>query len=135
VRISTHLNVRRAKKKSLSATEQAEPRIQELRRRFIEVARSLDPFRLVFLDEAASHIALTRDYARAPCGERAFGAVPRNFGTVTTMIGALDIKGVRAMMTIEGATDGEVFEAFARRQLDFPTGDNDTSPSLRPAGP
>jgi len=33
------------------------------------------------------------------------------------MIGALDVTGVRAMMTIEGATDGEVFEAFLERVL------------------
>lgn len=71
----------------------------------------------MFLDEAGSHIAMTRDYARAPRGERAPGSVPRNAGTVTTMIGALDLKGVRAMMTIEGATDGEVFETFLERML------------------
>src|SRR6266508_2815274 len=72
------------KKKSLTATEQAEPRIQELRRRFIELAKKLDPRRLVFIDEAGSHIAMTREYARAPRGERAVGSVPRNAGTVTT---------------------------------------------------
>lgn len=71
----------------------------------------------MFIDEAASHIAMTRDYARAPRGERAFGSVPRNSGTVTTMIGALDVTGVRAMMTIEGANDGEVFETFLERVL------------------
>ena len=71
----------------------------------------------MFIDEAGSHIAMTRDYARAPRGERAFASVPRNAGTVTTMIGALDVAGVRAMMTIEGATDGEVFETFLSRIL------------------
>lgn len=106
-----------AKKKTLTATEQAEPRIQELRRTFIELAKTLDPQRLVFIDEAGSHIAMTRDYARAPRGVRAVGSVPRNAGTVTTMIGALDVTGVRAMMTIEGATDGEVFETFLERVL------------------
>ena len=106
-----------AKKKSLTAIEQSEPRIQALRRRFIELAKSLDPRQLVFIDEAASHIAMTREYARAPRGERAHGAVPRNTGTVTTMIGALDMNGVRAMMTIEGATDAEVFETFLERVL------------------
>ena len=33
------------------------------------------------------------------------------------MIGALDIRGVRAMMTVEGATDTEVFETFLERVL------------------
>ncbi len=55
---------------------------------------------------------MTREYARAPRGERAHGSVLRNAGAVTTMIGALDVNGVRAMITIEGATDAEVFETF-----------------------
>ena len=60
---------------------------------------------------------MTRDYGRAPCGERVHGTVPRNRGDVTTMIGALDIRGVRALMTVEGATDAEVFEAFLKHVL------------------
>jgi transposase len=60
---------------------------------------------------------MTRDYARAPCGERVHGDVPRNRGEVTTMLGALDVGGVRAMMTVEGATDAEVFETFLERVL------------------
>jgi hypothetical protein len=31
------------------------------------------------------------------------------------MIGALDLWGVRAMMTVEGATDAEVFETFVEQ--------------------
>jgi len=33
------------------------------------------------------------------------------------MLGALDLKGARAMMTIEGATDAEVRETFVERVL------------------
>jgi len=71
----------------------------------------------VFLDEAGSRIAMTREYARAPRGERVYGSIPRSAGTVTTMIGALDLKGVRAMMTIEGAADAEGFEIVRVRAL------------------
>jgi transposase len=60
---------------------------------------------------------MTRDYAWAPCGERAHGNVPRNRGEVTTMIGALDVHGMRAMMTVEGGTDAEVFETFLEKVL------------------
>lgn len=60
---------------------------------------------------------MTRDYARALRGERAHGRVPRNRGTVTTMIGAMGLQGVRALMTVEGATDGEVFETFVEHVL------------------
>jgi transposase len=101
----------------LSATERETPRIQEWRRRFLGLTKKLDPRRLVFVDEAGSNIGMTRDYARAPRGERAPGSVPRNRGTVTTMLGALDIRGVRALMTVEGATDTDVFEAFLEQVL------------------
>ena len=50
-----------AKEKSLSATEQADPRIQKLRRWFIEVAKSLDPRRLVFLDESGKLKSILTD--------------------------------------------------------------------------
>ena len=33
------------------------------------------------------------------------------------MLGALDIRGVRALMTIEGGTDADVFEAFLQHLL------------------
>jgi transposase len=36
---------------------------------------------------------------------------------VTTVLGAIGAAGVRALMTIEGATTGEVFTAFARDVL------------------
>ena len=101
----------------MSAVERETPRIQEWRRRFLDLAKKLDPRHLVFVDEAGSNIGMTRDYARAPRGERAPGFVPRNRGTVTTMLGALDIRGVRALMTVEGGTDADVFEAFLQHVL------------------
>lgn len=101
----------------MSATERETPRIQEWRHRFLEFAKKLDPLRLVFVDEAGSHIGMTRDYARAPIGERVSGIVPRNRGNVTTMLGALDVRGVRALMTVEGGTDADVFEAFLEHVL------------------
>lgn len=43
--------------------------------------------------------------------------VPRNRGTVTTMIGALTLGGLTAMMTVEGGTDSEVFNTYLRDVL------------------
>jgi transposase len=60
---------------------------------------------------------MTREYARGLIGERVPGYAPRNRGTVTTMLGAMGIDGVLAMMTVEGATDAEVFEAFVTHLL------------------
>jgi transposase len=60
---------------------------------------------------------MTPDYAWAPRGERVSDFVPRNRGTVTTLLGALTVTGLVAMMTVEGATDAEVFEAFVQHVL------------------
>lgn len=91
--------------------------MQQLRETYRLLLSAIDPERLVFLDESGSNIAMTRDWARAPVGERATGAVPRNRGTVTTILGAIAMDGLRAMMTIEGGTTAEVFDAFVQHCL------------------
>ena len=77
----------------------------------------MDPRDLFFLDEAGSHIAMTRTHARSPVGERAHGKVPRSRGTVTTILAALTLSGIAAVATIEGATDTQVFTAFVEQIL------------------
>ena len=79
--------------------------------------RLLDPGRLVFVDECSTNIALTRLYARAPRGERAFGKAPRNWGKNVTLIASLSTEGVRAAMSVEGATDGAAFESYVKHFL------------------
>jgi transposase len=71
----------------------------------------------VFLDEAGSNIAMTRDYARSESGERAHDKVPRNRGDVTSMLGALSLKGLTAIMTVDGGTSAEVFQVFVEQVL------------------
>ncbi len=65
---------------------------------------------LAFVDETGTHTAMTRQRARAPRGQRAYGRVPRNRGTVTTLIAALTPNGMGAAMSIGGATRADVFE-------------------------
>lgn len=67
---------------------------------------------MIFLDECGSHIALTPLYARAPRGQRAFGAVPRNRGKNTTLIACLSLTGIQAPLILEGAVDTDVFERY-----------------------
>lgn len=71
----------------------------------------------MFLDEAGSNIAMTRDYARSESGERAHDKVPRNRGTVTSMLGALSLQGLIAMMTVDGGTSADVFQVFVEQVL------------------
>ena len=65
---------------------------------------------------------MTPLYSRAKVGERAFGKVPRNHGTNLTVVGAVALDGVRAIMAYEGGTTKEAFLRFVREAL---------TPSLR----
>ena len=60
---------------------------------------------------------MTRLYGRAPRGQRVGESVPRNYGPNVTMIGALSLAGLEAVMTIAGATDGDVFRAYVEQVL------------------
>lgn len=73
--------------------------------------------RLVFIDEFAIHLAMTRTHARAPRGERAVVSEPGHHGPNTSVISALSLTGVSAMMTIEGAVDGQVFDLYVEHIL------------------
>jgi transposase len=80
-------------------------------------ARRLNKRRFIFVDESAVNTAMTRRYGRAPRGERAYDSAPRNYGTHTSVIGALGLRGLVAALTVEGAVDAEVFNAYAERVL------------------
>ena len=60
---------------------------------------------------------MTRLYGRAPRGERVIGAVPQNYGANVTRLASLGSQGIEAMMTIEGATDAEVFRVYVEQVL------------------
>lgn len=60
---------------------------------------------------------MTRRFGRASKGERVVDSVPQNYGTNITLLGALTPQGIEAVMSIEGATDGQVFRAYVDRVL------------------
>jgi transposase len=72
---------------------------------------------LKFVDESGVNLAMTRLYGRAPKGTRVIGAVPQNYGANVTMLGALGRQGLQAVMTVDSATDTDVFRTYVRRVL------------------
>jgi transposase len=72
---------------------------------------------LKFVDESGVNLAMTRLYGRAPAGERVVGSVPQNYGPHVTMLGALGVQGLQAVMTIDGATDAAVFRTYVKKVL------------------
>lgn len=71
----------------------------------------------MFLDESAAKTNMTRLRGRASRGERVHDHAPAGHWCATTMIGAVRLDGGTACMTIEDATDTEVFRAFVQRVL------------------
>ncbi len=106
-------------KKTLTAAEQ-DPVAREAWR--AEIAK-VPSEKLVFVDETGVTRALTRRYARAPRGERAYGSVPRNYGQRTSLVAALTLEGLGPAMTVLGAFDGPAFEVYVQELL---------APSLKP---
>jgi transposase len=77
----------------------------------------IDLNQLIFIDEAAVNIAMTRRYGRVAPGERVVESVPRNYGEQTSMISAIGLRGVVATMTIEVAVDTLAFNAYINEVL------------------
>jgi len=97
-----------AKKKSLIASE----RDEAVRAAFRATSALWEATRLVFVDESGAQTTMTPRYSRAPRGERAYGSVPRNHGTNTTLVASLSLAGMGEAMTLAGALDADAFAAY-----------------------
>jgi len=71
----------------------------------------------VFIDETGVNLAMTRGYARAKKGKRAYSKCPYNRGKNITMIGAIAISGLLASLTFEGWTNKEAFLTYVKEVL------------------
>lgn len=60
---------------------------------------------------------LRQEIVHAPWGEGVVDTVPQNYGTNVTMIGARSLQGLDAMLTVDGATHGDVFRAYVEQVL------------------
>jgi transposase len=60
---------------------------------------------------------MTRLRGRSPRGQRVHASAPCGHWKTTTMISSIRLDGSTACMTIEGATDTEVFRAYVREVL------------------
>jgi transposase len=71
----------------------------------------------VFLDEFSINTAMTRTHARSLKGERAEVSEIFNWGMNISVISSLSLMGVGATMSIDGAVDTQVFDAFIEHFL------------------
>ncbi|BDA73993.1 transposase [Calothrix sp. PCC 7716] len=105
------------KKKTLRSSQGATERVQKLRLEFWEEVKAIDPENLVFLDEMGVLLGLTRTHARSFHGQRVYDLKPFYRGAKVTVIGAISLKKVLAVMTMNGSMDGNAFEVFIEQCL------------------
>ncbi len=106
-----------AVKQTLYANEQDTPRVQALRHGYRRWLDKIDVRNLVEVDEAGLNLSMSRLFARAQAGERAIGSIPGNKGGNVTLLGALNIDGLIASMTIPGSADTAVFLTYITQVL------------------
>ena len=100
------------KKKTLHASEAQTQRVQKLRAQYWTAIGDVKLSDLVFIDETGVNLAMTRRYARAQRGKRAYSKCPYNRGKNITMIGAIATNGFLAPFTFEGWTNKEAFLTY-----------------------
>ena len=106
-----------AQKKTLRSTQAASERVQLLRGDYWERIKTIPPEDLVFLDEMGVLLGLTRTHARSLEGTRVYDLKPFYRGKKVTVIGAISLKQVLTVMTMNDSMDGKAFEVFIREFL------------------
>ena len=102
----------------MHAAARAAPRLVALRGAFVEaVARHEDPRRFQFVDETGLHLAFTRRDGRAPGGQRVGQGVRLRVGTPVTLVGAWTVKGLEAVMSLDGALNRNSFALYLDQVL------------------
>lgn len=84
---------------------------------------TLDPERLVFLDETGVKTDLTRIRGWTDVGRRLVEAIPSGKWTTCSLVHAIALDGTRAAMVLDGPLNGLSFAGFCEWLL---------APSLRP---
>ena len=77
----------------------------------------MDPAKLVFIDETWAKTNMTRLRGRALSGQRLVAKVPHGHWNTTTLIAALDQRGMRCSTTVNGPVNRDVFESFVEQVL------------------
>jgi transposase len=108
---------RAPEKKSLHAAERDTEVNRQKRKEFVETVRSVPPEHLIFLDESGTTTSMTRLYGRRVDGRRIHEATPGGHWKILTILAAMRLRGINAAMTIEEATDGDIFLAYVEQVL------------------
>ncbi len=99
-------------------TRQASERRAEARLAWWVTSLGLDPDKLVFVDESGCQLHMSRFYARAPKGRRAYSSTPHHPGERVNLIAALSTSGIQAPWLVTGGSvDTTAFVTYVKHVL------------------
>ena len=104
-------------KKSSRAAEQDRPEIALARADWRATQASIDPERLVFVDETGLKTDMSRLRGWAQRGVRLAEAVPGGHWHIHTLVHAVALDGTPAAMVLDGPIDGLCFAGFCEHFL------------------
>lgn len=78
---------------------------------------SVDPTRLVFIDETGTSTKMARLRGRCRRGDRLVGHVPYGHWKITTFVAALRQSGLTAPLVTDGPMNGETFRAYIEQMV------------------
>lgn len=91
--------------------------MQLKRKDFLDSMSSINPEDIIVLDESGSNLSQTSDYARSEGGSRAKMPKPHNPGKKFSIIGAISMLCVVAVMYTDGAINKNIFYTFIKEYL------------------
>ena len=101
----------------MHASEHDRADVRRARTVWRAAAPTLDPARLVFLDESGVRTDLIRRYGRGLSGARVPDHTPDGRWHTTTFLGALRVTGLTAPAVFDGPIDGASFLAYIEQVL------------------
>ncbi len=104
-------------KKTLDAAEPERPDVKAARTAWREMPKSLDPQRLVFIDESWASANMTPRYGRCERGKRLIAHTPSGHWKTTAFLAALRHDGITAPCVFDGPINGAKFPAYVEQML------------------
>jgi DDE superfamily endonuclease len=99
------------------ASEQDRADVVEQRAAWRASQESIDPAKVVFIDETWAKTNMTRTYGRSERGTRLLDKTPCGRWQTTTFLGDLRSDGFIAPLTVEGGINGALFRAWVEQHL------------------
>jgi transposase len=99
------------------AAEQERPDVAAARVTWKASQASLDPSKLVFIDETGTSTKMARLYGRAKRGKRVIGRIPWGHWKTVTFVGGLRNDALTAPFVIDKPMNGPIFIEYVRQCL------------------